>query len=79
MTETIYMPLLGEGIDVWRPVPAWRIGDDTYIVLRPDDYDPAIETWAFPPGSTVVCEPRRVSDGMVPAATRMTQPDRQTA
>ncbi len=56
MPEIIYMPLLDEGTDVWRPVEATRLVDDVYVILGvvPDD-----ETWAFPPGSRVRCEPRR--------------------
>jgi hypothetical protein len=57
MPETIYVPLLDEGTDVWRPVEATRLAENVYIILGavPDD-----ETWAFPPGSRVRCEPRRV-------------------
>jgi hypothetical protein len=57
MPETIYVPLLDEGTDVWRPVEGMRLAENVYMVLGvvPDD-----ETWAFPPGSRVRCEPRRV-------------------
>jgi hypothetical protein len=79
MAEQIHIALLDEGVDVWRPVPAWRIGPSTYIVLRPDDYDADEEKWEFPPGSTVVAEPRQTSGGTILAAVRATQPDRQTA
>jgi hypothetical protein len=55
MPETVYMPLLDEGTDVWRPVEAYRLSERLHIVLgvMPDD-----ETWAFPPGSEVRCELR---------------------
>ena len=68
MTERIYIPLLDEGADVWRPVEARKIGPDTYVI--PHDSDPAAhaETWAFPPGSTVVCRPRQTADGTILAA-----------
>ncbi|MEO6437467.1 MAG: hypothetical protein ABIP55_17115 [Tepidisphaeraceae bacterium] len=79
MAGQIYIALLNEGVDVWRPAPAWKVGPGTYIVLRPDDYDPQVETWQFPPGSTVVCEDRPSPDGTILAAVRSTQPDRQTA
>jgi hypothetical protein len=79
MAEQIYVPLLDEGVDVLRPAPAWKIADHTYIILRPSDYDPDDEKWQFPPGSTVVVEPRKTSTGNVLVATRSTQPDRQTA
>src|SRR5690242_19655124 len=49
MADEIYIPLVDEGVDVYRPAPAHQIGPSTYIVLRPDDYDPEDENWAFPP------------------------------
>jgi hypothetical protein len=64
----IYVALLDEGADVWRPVPAHRIDDDTYVILRPDDYDPDDETWQFPPGTLVTCQPRATRDGTIVAA-----------
>ena len=79
MAETIYIPLLDEGVDVWRPAPAWKIDRDTYIVLRPNDYDPEDEHWEFPPGSTVICERRQNANGAFLAAVRSAQSDRQTA
>ncbi len=79
MTEEIYIALLDEGVDVWRPAPAWKIADATYIILRPDDYDPDDETWQFPPGSTVICEPKTITDGRILAAVRSKQVDRQSA
>jgi hypothetical protein len=56
---TIYMPLLDEGTDVWRPVEAVREGDG-YLVLGPM---PSEETWKFAPGTVVRCEFRVFSDG----------------
>jgi len=42
---TIYMPLLDEGVETWRPVEATPLSGDTYRVdsALPDD-----EEWAFP-------------------------------
>ena len=68
--EKIFIALLDEGVDVWRPAPAWRVDGSTYIVLRPDGYDPDEERWEYPPGSTVHCEVRTVSDGTILAAVR---------
>lgn len=70
MTETIYIPLLDEGVDVRRPARAFRRPDGTYIVLRPADYDPSLEAWSFPPGSTVECERIRTEAGEILAAVR---------
>ncbi len=51
----IYVPLLDEGTDVFRPATGVFVGPDTVRIEKPDDYDPDDETWEFPPGSEVVC------------------------
>ena len=51
-SETIYVALLDEGIDVWRPVMARRLRDGTYLILE-QDYDRSTETWQFEPGAVV--------------------------
>lgn len=56
---TIYMPLLNEGTDVWRPVEADRTFDGHYRV-RGDV--PTEEVWAFAPGTIVKCEWREFGD-----------------
>lgn len=58
MSETIYVHLLDEEIDVWRPVPARRVQDNVYVVEGEDIYDPATEEWEFRPGSRVIVEPQ---------------------
>ncbi len=78
-TDEIYMALLDEGVNVWRPVPALKVDANTYVVLKPDDYDPEGEKWEFPPGSVVVVEDRRIADGVVPAAVRRAWTGRLTA
>jgi hypothetical protein len=47
---TIYIPLLNEGVDVWRPVKATKLTTDTYRIEGPIPDD---EKWAFAPGSVV--------------------------
>ena len=56
---TIYVQLLEEGVDCWRPVEADREGA-AYTIAgpRPDD-----EIWQFETGSVVVCEERTFADG----------------
>jgi hypothetical protein len=57
----IYVRLLDEGVDVWRPVAAENLRGSVYrIVSQP--YDAEVETWQFVPGDEVVCEPT-LSDG----------------
>jgi hypothetical protein len=62
-TVTVYVELLDEGVDVWRPVEAER-EDDGVVRLHSDA--PEGETWAFPPGSRVQCERRDI--GLVAVA-----------
>lgn len=59
-THSVYVSLLNEGTDVWRPVSAIRVAADTYVLLRPSDYDPEDEDWEFLPGEVVVCEVREM-------------------
>ena len=71
IVDAVYVPLLNEDVDVWRPVDAQKVGPNTYFL--PTDSDPAAqaETRAFPPGSTVVCQPRKTADGTILAAVRL--------
>jgi hypothetical protein len=58
--ETIYVALLGEGTDVWRPVCGERLTKDCYRLLGPVPPD---ETWEFPPGTVVLVQEKAFSDG----------------
>jgi hypothetical protein len=68
-TAQIYVALLDEGVDVWRPVQAERLSDSTYRILS-QPYDRSIETWEFEPGELVLCEMVESSDGRILAATK---------
>lgn len=58
----IYVFLLDEGVDVWRPISAVHLQDDVYrIVAQP--YDQTDEKWQFEPGDTVICRPMKSEDG----------------
>ena len=61
--ETVYVPLLDEGVDVWRPVQAEPLGDGLFRLIAPPGYDPEIEAWAFLPGAIVRCFRRNLSEG----------------
>ena len=56
----IYVALLDEGADVWRPVKAEVRGEGCYRITgeQPDD-----EEWRFKPGSVVRCKEHRFQDG----------------
>ena len=79
MADHVFVALLGEGVDVWRRVPATKLTESEYVLLQPDDYDAADETWQFLPGSIVICEPRDTADGVILAAVRLRDSSRKTA
>jgi hypothetical protein len=56
----VYVRLVDEGVDVWRPVRAVHEADDVYrIVSQPVEG----ERWEFPSGSRVRCRSQMLSDG----------------
>ncbi len=61
-TATVFVELLNEGTQVWRPVAAEQFGENLYRLLEgpPQDGD---EEWAFPANSVVVGTMRSFSDG----------------
>jgi hypothetical protein len=58
----IYIKLLGEKLEVWRPVEALKMGNDTYKIISPNP-EPKIEKWQFKRGDLVQCEDKVFSDG----------------
>lgn len=62
-TETIYVALLDEGTDVWRPVQAEKQIDGSYIIISYND-DLSDEKWEFSSGSRVICEQWQLSSGL---------------
>jgi hypothetical protein len=65
----IFVRLLDEDVDVWRPILAeHRLGSLYRIVEQP--YDEESEKWEFRPGRTVVCEQIETSEGRILAAIR---------
>jgi hypothetical protein len=54
-TVEIFIFLLNEGTDVLRPTQGLVLGSDEVQVLPTPDYDPSVEEWEFPPGTTVRC------------------------
>jgi hypothetical protein len=57
---TVYVPLVGEGTEVWRPVNAMRVGPGVFRLGGPV---PRGEYWAFAPGELVRCAMRVFSGG----------------
>ena len=60
MTTTIYVKLMDEGTDVWRPVDAKKVSDDLFRLVGKNDES---EMWEFPSGSIVRVEKRTLSSG----------------
>ena len=52
---TIFIRLLDEGTDVWRPTQGEKIRDNIYKTLPCENYDSKDENWEFKPGSIVEC------------------------
>jgi len=67
LTE-IFVSLLDEQVDVWRPVQAEHLRENVYKIVE-QPYDEEDETWQFEPGDEVVCELIESSDGRILAAT----------
>lgn len=65
----LYVGLLDEAIEVWRPVLAEHIEDSRYRILE-QEYFREIETWQFDPGDIVECETVKSSNGPIFAAIR---------
>jgi hypothetical protein len=56
----IYVELLGEGVEAYRPVQATQLPDGTCRIESPHN-DPD-EIWRFPSGSVVRCRPTRFAN-----------------
>jgi hypothetical protein len=59
----VYIRLLDEGTDVWRPARATVLPDGTFRLLEPNGYDPDAERWEFLPLTKVRCVTRKFADG----------------
>jgi hypothetical protein len=66
----IYVRLLHEPVDVWRPVEADLVQDRVYRISA-QSYDREIEKWEFEPGQEVECAYLNGADGKFFAAVRL--------
>ncbi len=71
MTSNIYVKLLDEGIDVWRPVEAEKISEDVYRLVETHD---ETEVWEFETGSVVRVEARALASGKSIVAVGIVDP-----
>ncbi len=60
MKKNIYIQLLNEGTEVYRPVPAIKIKNNIYKLQGFDIYNPEDEIWEFSPGTYVQVEKRNL-------------------
>ncbi len=63
---TIYVSLVGEGLNVLRSVKAEHVGRDFYRIVEPM---PEGESWQFQPGQVVRCKKKNLSSGKGLVAT----------
>lgn len=63
MPQIVYVKLLNEGTEVWRPVPAEELIDGVFRLTEDPAIKPDDEVWQFDPGSSVSCERRTLSVG----------------
>ena len=66
---TIFVCLLDEGTDVWRPVDAENVGPGAYRIITNNEAADD-EHWQFSTGEVVHCEPRHLSGGECLVAVR---------
>jgi hypothetical protein len=67
---TVYVRLLDEGTDVYRPTQAEQLSKGVFKLYPTLDYDSEDEAWEFPPGQIVVCEEMNLHGGLKLVATR---------
>ena len=60
--SVIYVRLLDEGVDCWRPVDARQTADDVFEIIS-ENPDPGDERWEFNVGQSVRCQARQFSGG----------------
>lgn len=72
METVIYVYLLDEGTDCWRPVHAVKHGAGVYQIVQDNEAD-SDEIWQFSKGDIVRCEMRKLSGGDVPIAVEKLQ------
>ncbi len=61
LIHTIYLPLLNEGTDVWRPVEAKHIEGNIYKIISKNETE-SDEEWMFSTGDYVRCEEKKFQD-----------------
>lgn len=73
--STVYVKLLEEGTEVFRPVPAIAQSGSRYLLGGQEFFYPDNERWEFPPGSIVEVELKELSGEAVLVAVRLMESD----
>lgn len=60
MGKIVYVKLLNEGTEVYRPVSATLIEDNVYKLGGEEIYDKEDETWEFSPETLVIVEEKEL-------------------
>ena len=64
---TVYVGLVDEGTDVWRPTVAYRLSETVYV-LSNENFDADTETWTVAPGSLITVANQETRTGVIPVA-----------
>ena len=56
---TVYVELLNEGTDCWRPVEANDLGRGLFQIISSQ---PENEDWQFKPGDVIECRKKQLQD-----------------
>lgn len=70
MNQIIYVRLIDEGVDVWRPVVAKQMSPDGlfFILPFPSNTIPIGENWEFAPGTHVLTKEIKLEGNQVRVA-----------
>ncbi|MDR1305695.1 MAG: hypothetical protein LBK76_10825 [Verrucomicrobiales bacterium] len=69
--KTLYVRLMDEGTEVFRPTEAELLSDGCFKLLPIEGYDPDDENWEFPPGSIVRAIERKLDGEKALIAVRV--------
>ena len=61
---TIYVALVDEGTEVYRPVKAEKVDEKTFKIVS-KNVDPKDEKWEFNMGDVVVCYEKELMNGTI--------------
>jgi len=73
---TVMVPLLDEGVEVWRPVHAEALPHGRYRIVT-ENSNPEDERWAFSTGEVVRCEERELEGQCALVAVRIERPQQR--